>query len=196
VTQSGRSLPVLRGAEHLTFRCTACGECCRRIRVVLTHHDLRRLSAGLGRPAASLVEWLAPEDVDMTDEPGSFVRLSAGRRLMVLAHAGGACQLLQPDQRCGAYAHRPLDCRLYPFHLERGAEGEPGELTRLDTERCGEQGQPAELGPLSELDAQRWQELGEFQQRLLRWNQLARHRQRFGKPLGDAAAFLAFLGLG
>lgn len=196
MTPVGRSLPVLRGSEHLTFRCTACGECCRRIRVVLTHHDLGRLSLGLGRPAASLVEWLAPEEVDMTDEPGSFVRLAAGRRLMVLAHEDGACRLLQADQRCGAYAHRPLDCRLYPFHVERAEQGEPLELTRLDAERCGEHGERAELGPLTALDAQRWRELHEFQERLLRWNTNARHRQRFGKPLGDADAFLAFLGLG
>lgn len=196
MTPAGRSLPVLRGAEHLTFRCTACGECCHRIRVVLTHHDLRRLSAGLGRPAASLVDWLAPDEVDMTDEPGSFVRLAAGRRLMVLGHARGACQLLLPDQRCGAYEHRPLDCRVYPFHVERDEQGAPQALTRLDPERCGEQGAPAELEPLTALDAQRWQELLEFQERLLRWNTNARHRQRFGKPLGDEQAFLAFLGLG
>jgi Fe-S-cluster containining protein len=196
VTPTGRSLPVLRGAEHLAFRCTSCGDCCRRIRVALTHHDLRRLSAGLGRPAASLVQWLAPEDVDMTDEPGSFVRLAAGRRLMVLAHQDGACQLLQADQLCSAYEHRPLDCRVYPFHLERDAAGAPLELTRLDNDRCGDQCPPAELEQLTALDAQRWQELSDFQQRLLRWNQLASHRQRFGKPLGDEAAFLEFLGLG
>ncbi len=188
------SLPILRGAQHLTFRCTACGECCRRIRVVLTHHDLRRLSAGLGRPAETFVQWLSPDEVDMTGEPGSFVRLAVGRRLMVLAHGGGACQLLQPDQRCGAYAHRPLDCRLYPFHLERDEQARPQELTRLDPERCGDNGEPTQLEPLAALDAQRWQELREFQQRVLRWNQLASHRLRFRKPLGDEAAFLAFLG--
>lgn len=161
---------------------------------MLTHHDLRRLSQGMERPAAALVEWLAPDEVDMTDEPGSFVRLAVGRRLMVLAHANGACQFLQPDLRCAAYAHRPLDCRMYPFHVERDEHGEAQELTRLDAEGCGDQGELAELEPLTTLDAQRWQELSEYQERLLRWNTNASHRQRFGKPLGDAAAFLAFLG--
>jgi len=186
-------LPVLRGAEHLGFRCTACGECCRSIRVPLTHHDLRRLSTGLGRPAATLVEWLSPEQIDMTDEPGSFVQLGVGRRLMVLAQANGACQFLQADQRCGAYALRPLDCRLYPLHVERDAQGQPAELTRLDAEPCGDRGEPADFAQVDTLDARRWQELAEYQERLRRWNQLASHRQRFGRPIGDGTAFLEFL---
>src|SRR5215510_12531444 len=125
-------LPALAGSEHLGFRCSGCGDCCRRLRVAITHHDLRRLCTGLQRPAATLVDWLAPEHVDMTGEPGSFVRLAAGRRLMVLAQAGGACSLLQPDQRCGAYALRPLDCRLFPFDLQRDERGEVVRLSRLD----------------------------------------------------------------
>lgn len=191
-----RSLPVLRGSEHLAFRCTSCGDCCRHIRVALTHHDLRRLSRGLGRPAASLIEWLVPDEIDMTDEPGSFVRLAVGRRLMVLAHSGDACQLLQPDERCSAYAQRPLDCRLYPHHVERTDKGRPLELTLLDPNGCGERGDPADFEQLDSLDLQRWQELGEYQDRLKRWNTQAGHRQRLGKPLGDATAFLTFLGLG
>jgi Fe-S-cluster containining protein len=191
-----RSLPIARGAEHLAFRCTACGDCCRHIRVALTHHDLRRLSQGLKRPAASLVEWLPPDEIDMTNEPGSFVRLAVGRRLMVLAHSGDACQMLQPDQRCSAYAHRPLDCRLYPFHVERGKRGQPLELTRLDPNGCGDKGDPADFKQLDTLDVQRWLELGEYQERLLRWNKQASHRLRLGKPLLDETAFLEFLRLG
>jgi Fe-S-cluster containining protein len=113
-----RRLPLLPGAHHLTFRCNGCGDCCRALRVAITHHDLRRLTLGLARPAASFIEWLTPDEVNMTDEPGSFVELSAGRRLMVLAQRAGACHLLDANERCSAYAHRPSDCRLYPFDVE------------------------------------------------------------------------------
>jgi Fe-S-cluster containining protein len=165
--------------------------------MALTHHDLRRLAAGLGQPAAELVEWLAPDAVDMTGEPESFVRLASGRRLMVLAQRDGACRFLQPDQRCGVYALRPLDCRLYPFDLQRDAQGALLRVARLDLDGCGDELGPAvELEALAEQDAQRWRELGEYQALLQRWNRLAQHRLRFGKSPGNAAEFLAFLGFG
>jgi Fe-S-cluster containining protein len=165
------------------------------LRVALTHHDLRRLSDGLGRPAAELCDWLDPTAVDMTGEPGSFVRLASGRRLMVLAQTEGACRLLQPDQRCGAYAQRPLDCRLYPFDLERDEQRRVVRLSRLDPDGCGdERGAAADLTLLTALDTQRWQELEDYQRLLGRWNRLAQHRVRFRLRTGHAADFLAFLG--
>jgi Fe-S-cluster containining protein len=191
-TPDGAPLP---GSEHLRFRCNGCGDCCRLLRVALTHHDLRRLSEGLGQAAATLVEWLAPTDVDMTGEPGSFVRLTRGRRLMVLAQSEGACRLLTPDQRCSAYALRPLDCRLFPFDLERDAQGRPLRLSRLDVNGCGdEQGEAAVLSEISAQDAQRWHELADYQRQLQRWNGVAEHRLRSGRRPGEAADFLAFLG--
>ena len=191
-----RTLPVL-GAHHLGFRCNGCGACCRTLRVAVTHHDVRRLAAGLERPASALVEWLAPGAVDMTGEPGSFVELSAGRRLMVLAHREAACHLLDAAQRCTAYAHRPRDCQVYPFDLSRDEAGGVAAVARLDRDGCGdERGEPAELGALGELDRRRWAELAEYQAKVTRWNQLVQHRRRFRQAGGDAAAFLSWLGLG
>lgn len=196
-TPMARSLPVLPGAEHLRFRCTACGECCRTLRAAVTHHDVRRLCEGLARPAAALVEWLAPEAVDMTDEPGSFVELARGRRLMVLATVGGACHLLQSDGRCGAYAHRPRDCRLFPFHLERDEGGRARALERLPFDGCSEEtGEPAAFVDVERDDAERWSELADYQARVTAWNRRARLRRRLRHPVGDGDAFLAFLGLG
>ena len=108
--------------DPLAFRCTGCGNCCRNLRVALTAADLSRLSAATGQPATALVEWLAPEAVDMTGEPSSFVELGEGRRLMVLAQQAGACVLLGPDDRCRAYDARPLDCRAFPFDFETNSE--------------------------------------------------------------------------
>lgn len=191
-----RRLPLLPGAQHLAFRCNGCGDCCRALRVAITHHDLQRLMLGLARPAASFVEWLAPDEVNMTDEPGSFVELSAGRRLMVLAQRAGACHLLDASDRCSAHAHRPNDCRLYPFDVSRDEAGAVVGLERLDPNGCGDEaGPPAAIAELAATDLRRWRELGEYQSRVARWNRLAGHRRRFRRQLGDAGEFLAFLGL-
>lgn len=193
----GRRLPLLPGARHLTFRCSGCGDCCRAVRVAITHHDLQRLTLGVARAAASFVEWLVPEEVDMTDEPGSFVELRTGRRLMVLAQRAGACHLLDATERCSVYAYRPSDCRLYPFDVRRDETGAVVGLGRLDPRGCGDEaGPPADMAALTASDEARWRELGEYQDRVARWNRLAGHRRRFGRRLGDAGEFLAFLGFG
>ncbi len=192
----GPSLPLVRGAEHLAFHCNGCGACCRELRVTLTHHDLARLSRGLGRAAATLVDWLAPDGVDMSDEPGSFVELRRGRRLMVLRHADGACHLLDDAGRCTAYAHRPQDCRLFPFDLERDEQGRASGLARLPLPGCGDDSGPAhELATIDADDQRRWTELAQYQARVARWNTMARHRRRFRLPLEDTAAFLTFLAI-
>jgi len=190
-----RRLPLLPGAHHLAFRCNGCGDCCRAVRVALTHRDLQRLALGLQRPAASFVDWLAPDEVDMTNEPGSFVELPAGRRLMVLAQRAGACHLLDASQRCSAYAHRPSDCRLYPFDVSRDETGAVVRVARLDPQGCGDEAGPSlAIAELAATDEQRWRELGEYQDRVARWNRLAGHRRRFRQRPGDAGEFLAFLG--
>jgi len=132
----------------------------------------------------------------MTGEPGSFVELSAGRRLMVLRWRAGACSFLDAAQRCRAYASRPQDCRLFPFDLARDAAGSVVAVGRLELEACGDDRGPAPaLSEVDALDQRRWDEIGEYQALVARWNRLARHRRRFRRPVGDAAAFLAWLGL-
>jgi len=166
------------------------------VRVAVTHHDLRRLAQGLERPASSFVDWLAPDAVDMTNEPGSFVELREGRRLMVLAQSGGACHLLDPNQRCTAYAWRPLDCQLYPLDLSRDEAGAVVGVARLDPQGCGDEaGQIADVNELGANDELRWRELGEYQAHVARWNRLAGHRRRFRRQPGDAGEFFSFLGL-
>src|SRR5687767_10713768 len=103
---------LIAGAEHLHFVCNGCGDCCRRHRVALTHHDLARLKRIVDEPVERLVQWLSPDEVDFEAESASFVTLPEGPRLMVLAHAGGGCRFLASDNRCSVYEARPRDCEI------------------------------------------------------------------------------------
>jgi Fe-S-cluster containining protein len=191
------SLPIVRGAEHLRFRCTSCGVCCRTYRAAVTHHDLTRLVRAIGGRAGELVEFLAPDAVDMTGEPETFVELGEGRRMMVLAQHAGACRFLNADNRCTVYSARPSDCRLFPFDLTPAAEG--ASLSLLPLEGCefelsADTDLDAEGRALVHADANRMHELGEYRSFVARWNQLAKRRRRFGHRVGGSAEFLAHLG--
>jgi Fe-S-cluster containining protein len=181
--------------DALRFHCTACGNCCRALRVAVTSFDLARLCAHTGQPATELVEWLPPDAVDMTGEPESFVELSEGRRLMVLRQRDGACQLLGPDQRCQAYSARPRDCRAYPFDFAPDGSDLPAarrlRLLPLDPSSCEyAQSGNHDAEALAAEDAQRWAELARYQALVLRWNRRAYHRRRLHRAIGAASSFL------
>jgi Fe-S-cluster containining protein len=179
----------------LNFRCTACGNCCRNLRVAVTSLDVARLAAARAAEPSSLVAWLAPDAVDMTGEPESFVELDEGRRLMVLAQRDGACLLLGADNRCGAYAARPRDCRTFPFDFAEtnASHSSARHLTLLPLQDCeydNDGHNDAEL--LDAEDQARWSELFDYRALVARWNRRAWHRRRLQRRVGDAAAFLAF----
>jgi uncharacterized protein len=187
-------LAVISGAEHLQFACNGCGECCRRHRVALTHHDLVRLKRAVTEPVERLVAWLPPNEVELDAESASFVTLPTGPRLMVLGHASTGCRFLMSDSRCSVYAARPRDCELYPFVLERDDRRRPRRLTLFEPEGCGERAPtPMNLSTLARADAERWAELDDYRTLVKRWNRLSRHRLRFGHRSGTAEQFLAFL---
>jgi Fe-S-cluster containining protein len=178
----------------LDFRCTACGNCCRTLRVAITARDVERLATATGAPPSQLVEWLAPDEVDMTGEPESFIELSSGRRLLVLLQQDGACAQLGADNRCRVYAARPRDCRAYPFDLARAPDGSgKRRLSLLPLDGCehAEDGVQDRATIESEDDA-RFTELLEFQAQIAAWNRAAKHRRRLGQAIGNGDAFLDF----
>lgn len=194
-TEHSPELAPPAAVSPATFRCTACGNCCRSLRVAVTAVDVARLSAASGRPADALVAWLAPDEVDMAGEPESFVQLAEGRRLMVLSQRGGACLLLGADQRCGAYLARPRDCRTFPFAFEAAELDRPipRRLTLLPLNDC-EYESDGDNDPrmLDAEDAARWNELRDYQALVARWNRRAWHRRRLQHAVGNGAAFLAY----
>jgi Fe-S-cluster containining protein len=178
-----------------SFRCTSCGNCCRSLRVAITIRDLARLMIATQLAPSELVDWLAPEAVDMTGEPQSFVELDAGRRLLVLARQGDACRLLGDDNLCRAYAARPRDCRAFPFDFgppnpDGSGQRRLGLLPLVDCDFATD-GHNDEAA-LAVEDRARWDELAQYQALVAKWNQRAWHRRRLHKAAGSAEQFLAF----
>lgn len=187
------------GLGLLRFRCTGCGNCCRDLRVPLTHADVRRLVDATGRPAAQIVAWLPTREVDLTGEPGSLVLLDheAGHALMALAQHDGACVFLGADERCGAYSARPGNCRVYPFAASFGRRGGIRRLRLLAGTDCDHARDGSnDAHALRAADQLRWAEHRSFLAEISRWNRAQRHRALLGRRLKGANEFLNFLGLG
>ncbi len=171
-----------------SYTCGHCPACCRGVRVPLTHHDLRRLqNSQEGAPSSSglngLVEWLLPEEIDMSGEPESFVETSRGRRLLVLRHSGAGCVLLTDGGRCSAHAHRPAACAAYPFTLTGSS------LTRLPDAPCAVPW-PTDEKPWRAVAARVELELREYLLVVARWNRRQRQRRVLRKPRESAERFL------
>lgn len=184
---------MAHGTRLFGFNCTACGHCCRHFRVPVTDADVRRLNAGIQpRPFAEWLEWMTPSEVDMTGEPETFVELPVGRRLLVLRHVENGCVFLQ-DNRCTLYASRPRSCRLYPWDVQLGRRGGVRRLKLIHQFEPCEATFDASVRP-AHLAEQKWlerRELAAYVAKVMEWNRVQRRRQRLGKPLLTAEAFLA-----
>jgi Fe-S-cluster containining protein len=188
VTRRLTLFPPARDAA-VTFRCTSCGNCCRDLRVAVTHRDVSRLMQATSEPSDALVEWLAPHEVDMRREPDPFVELDVGPRLLVLVQRAGACRFLSAELCCGVYEARPYDCRLYPFDVD--ATG----VSFLSLTECEHETDALEsVNALEHEENQRSRELAEYRELVARWNRLARHRRRFRHRARRATEFLSFVG--
>lgn len=186
---------MARGLRHLRFECTRCGHCCRRFRVPLTTHDLKRLLTTTQRPMQEWVEWLSPDQVDMTGEPESFVNLPAGRRLLVLSWQNGACSFLR-DDLCSVHPERPRSCRSYPFDVTWGARAGIRRLRLLDTTGCEHTwGAAVAQREVSQEARAQNAELQQYVQQVIAFNRLQGHRARLAKPLLSATEFFAWLGV-
>jgi Fe-S-cluster containining protein len=175
--------------DGLGLRCRRCGDCCRTVRVPLTHRDLERLRAATGLAAESIGEWLAPDEIDMTGEPETFVRLRPGRRLLVLRHGDDGCRFLV-DELCSVHAHRPLACAAFPFDLVE--DGGAGAVRPLEGAPCA-LAEPPETTALGACLRALRAELAEYARRVDAWNRRQRHRQRLHRLPEPAERFFVHL---
>lgn len=123
--------------RYLNFRCTGCGNCCRRTSVLVTDADVRRIEQGTGRPVPDFVRFVPEEDVALEQRSPWWVRFGPTRAVMALRHrAGGACVFLDDEDRCTIYEHRPVTCREHPFEPEISDSGALQYISLSDIVDC------------------------------------------------------------
>ena len=108
--------------EFVTYQCSQCGHCCRRIEgcVMVESLDayrmakhLREQHCGVSSTDDVLLQYCEP--TPLTDEGYPIYTLKT-------VGAEAACVFLQGNQ-CSIYAARPRTCRLYPFSAGPGERG-------------------------------------------------------------------------
>ncbi len=187
---------MTHGTRQLRFNCTACGHCCRHFRVPVTDADVRRLTSDVshGGLVEERLEWLSPQEVDMSGEPETFVELSVGRRLLVLRQVNAACVFLEGNT-CSTYASRPRSCRLYPWDVDLGRRGGVRRLRLLHEYSACEATydgfvQPQQLAEQKRIERR---ELAAYVRLVALWNRRQQRRMRLGKALLSAEHFLESL---
>ena len=106
------------------FRCTRCGDCCRRPGTVYLEPGegdaLRQHTRGRTVDAAAYIQWDAASGQECIDTPPQ-----------------GACPLLGADGLCTVQAVKPRQCRTYPFWPEILRDPEEAEAARRACEGIG-----------------------------------------------------------
>ncbi len=183
------------GQKYLRLRCTGCGNCCREPLLPITDADLRRIVRHTAEYARQCVSFVAPDGIEMDDEPEAFALLRQGRRVMVLRHVRGRCRYLGLDDRCTIYSHRPQGCVVFPFDPEPSPRGGIKRLRLIEATTC-----PFELDGNSDAatilarQERHDREVLAYRSRVADWNQEQRRRCRSGRLPRTGSEFLGFLG--
>lgn len=118
----------------LKFRCTGCGNCCKKTYICVTDSDVHRLMEGTGRPADELVRFARQDEIQLGKRHPWWVKFTgkggSTAGVMVLKWTRGRCQFLLPDNRCGVYAFRPIVCRLHPLNVTLSND-DHGAITKI-----------------------------------------------------------------
>ena len=175
--------------RYLNFRCTGCGNCCRRTQVLVTDEDVRRIERGTRRRIADFLRFVPEDEVGLEKRNPWWIRFEGGRGVMALRHRrGGACVFLDNEDRCTIYEHRPVTCREHPFEVELSDTGKLQFIALSDIVDCPHDWD----GNISKRDViatSRWNEKQSdpFLDDIERWNR--RRKGRKTRP-----GFLRFLG--
>ncbi len=105
-------------APKIRFRCTLCGECCKRYWIPVTHMDIFRIAEYTGLDPERFVTFFKKDMTTGWDYPE--IRLKGGKYYMILAkRPDGSCIFNRYTERgkliCSVHPVKPLVCRFYPF---------------------------------------------------------------------------------
>ena len=175
--------------RYLKFRCTGCGNCCRDTIVCITDADVRRISEGTGTSPLAFVRFYGHDEIAMSDNDPSWVRLNKGRRVMALKKTRDRCVFLENStNRCTIYEHRPVTCRDHPFNLTFAASGALEKISLSRIVKCPHQWD----GDIQRRELRRINDWNEQQQETYVSKIQAWHKVKTGRRTGKK--FLRFLG--
>lgn len=116
-----------------SFRCTACGRCCRDMVIPLTYREAVDWSGEGGSVciSAQLLPWVQAEIPAVEaaigkhamdwwharTRPARCGKLDVRVSLCLYATITGPCHHLKADKLCGIHERRPLVCRSYPVEV-------------------------------------------------------------------------------
>lgn len=109
--------PSTNGApESFSFRCTLCGECCRRYVPLVTAEDAKRIQRSLSLPLDRFLAFYKPDDLDppLEDDDDRLFRTRDGSFALGLNRVDGGCMFLRGNV-CSIHPFKPMVCRQYPF---------------------------------------------------------------------------------
>jgi len=104
-------------AKGLRFGCNQCGECCRQMRVPLSHADVLRLWQA--RAEQPLLSWLQIHPAEPDDPDAIWLNGQLSMLMLRVRHQDQGCVFLN-DNACSVYAARPRACRIWPLETHRG----------------------------------------------------------------------------
>ncbi|NPB01045.1 MAG: YkgJ family cysteine cluster protein [Crenarchaeota archaeon] len=104
-------------APKIYFKCTLCGECCKRYWIPITHVDLLRIYKKLNIDPLSFITFFRKDLTTGWDYPE--ILLEDGEYYMILSkRPDGSCifnRYVGDRLICKIHEIKPLVCRFYPF---------------------------------------------------------------------------------
>ncbi len=178
----------------LKIECAKCSACCREMIVVLTHHDVNRITEATGLAAQSFVTMYSPREIALEPDHKGWVKMPSCKRVMGLKQKQGRCVFLSRNNGCTIYNARPVACRTYPLDIELCRNN---RITAIGfQERAAYNGKTctavariaAKDNCIIEYTMQEDREDRSYWRKCSQWNRLSNGERTAGK-------FLAFLGL-
>lgn len=106
----------------IKWRCTLCGECCKRYVPLVLPEDVQRIQCSLNLPLSKFLVFYRSTDfeqkVDESDERFFQTRhgkLALGLDRIEQSPDGRLGCIFLKDNKCSIYSFRPYICRQYPF---------------------------------------------------------------------------------